>query len=516
MPSRETPVVVICGDVGAGPVPLRLGELAAQLRRELSGVTPLLLAEICEAPQALVEALAAIEPRRVVVGCRADPQRHGGLRARLRQAGVAPAGTEIVDLRTADGCTEKVALEQSATLLSAAVARVAAADVEAPVRERTSLSVGGVSRRSLLRGVNTSRRFVAVWLPDRCAKGAACTACVLACPHGALRREAGRVVVDGDKCSGCGVCVAACRSTAFALPGAEVEGLSAATAVLVSAVRRNGSAVGVAIACRHAKSVPGVGEPWLVLRVPSIEMVTAGWLLQLVGAGVGVRVIACEDKDCETRVANLGHFVRDIKARLGFSDGGPVFAEAPAGQESMPAVSVPWGDRIELREPDATMQALSVLGALGTGRTPWRVEGPGCSLGVVRVDRAGCSLCEVCVGVCPTGAFAAERNGAGLLHLSVDSRRCTGCEACVSSCPEAVITLEKAVDGALLSKGRQVVATGPAVSCERCGAPLVAGPSQAALRRLGGSHPYLTAGSTRICADCWLGGRSVTGSRTSG
>ena len=297
MRSRETPVVVICGDVGAPPVALRLGELAAQLRRELSGVTPLLLAEICEAPQALVEALAAIEPKRVVVGCRADPQRHRELRACLRRAGVAPAGTEIVDLRTADGCSEKVALEQSVTLLSAAAARVAAADVAASVRERTSLSVGGVSRRSLFRGVNTAHHFVAVWRPGRCTTGAACTACVLACPHGALRRAAGRVVVDGDKCSGCGVCVAACRSTAFALPGAEIEGLSAAAAVLVAAVRRNGSADGVSITCRHAKSLPLVGEAWLALRVPSIEMVTAGWLLQLVSVGVNVRVLGCEDEE---------------------------------------------------------------------------------------------------------------------------------------------------------------------------------------------------------------------------
>ncbi len=164
MRSRETPVVVICGDVGAPPVPLRLGELAAQLRRELSGVTPLLLPEICEAPQALVEALAAFEPKRVVVGCRADPQRHRELRACLRRAGVAPAGTEIVDLRTADGCSEKVALEQSVTLLSAAAARVAAADVAASVRERTSLSVrGSVSPVSLPRGQHGSplRRGVA-------------------------------------------------------------------------------------------------------------------------------------------------------------------------------------------------------------------------------------------------------------------------------------------------------------------------------------------------------------------
>ena len=76
MPSPEALAVVICGDLGAGPVPLRIGELAAQLRRELSGTAPLLLPEICEAPQALVDALAAIEPKRVVVGCRGD--RNGG------------------------------------------------------------------------------------------------------------------------------------------------------------------------------------------------------------------------------------------------------------------------------------------------------------------------------------------------------------------------------------------------------------------------------------------------------
>ena len=517
MPSQEAPVILVCGDVGAGPVPLRLGELAAQLRRELSGASLLVLPEICQAPEALVVALAATEPRRVVVGCRAASQRRGELLARLRRAGAPAAGTEIVDLQTADGCTEKVALEQSVALLSAAVARVAGADVGSPVKERTSLSSGGMSRRSLLRGVNTARRFVAVWRPNHCTGAVACTACVLACPHGALRRAAGRVVVDGDRCNGCGQCVAACRSGAFALPGAEVEGLSAAAAVLVAAIRRCRSATGVAIACQHSKSVPRVGEPWLVLRVPSIEMVTAGWLLQLIGAGVGVRVIGCGDEHCETRVADLGHFVRDLAGVFGFSaeeePGGPAGGEAPAGRESVPAVSAAGGDWIELREPEATTRSLAAFGALGPGRTPWRVEGPGCSLGVVTIDSAGCSLCEVCVGVCPTGALRAERNGAGLLRLSVDSGRCIACGACVTCCPEAVATLERAVDGNLLAAGRQVMATKPSVTCATCGSPLVAGLSPAALRRrLGGSHPALTEGTTRICADCRLGGRSMTAS----
>ncbi|MGA2802776.1 MAG: 4Fe-4S binding protein [Acidimicrobiales bacterium] len=515
MQSREIPVVVICGDVGAPPVPLRPGELAARLRRELPGVTALLLGEICETPQALSEGLAAARPNRVVVACRADPQRHGELRTRLRSAGAPPAGTEIVDLKTADGCSATVALEQSVALVSAAVVRVAVADVTAPVRERTSLSVGGVTRRSLLRGVNTARHFVAVWRPERCTTAAACTACVLACPHGALRQQGRRVVVDGDRCTGCGACVACCRNAALVLPGAELEGLGAAAAVLGAVARRDGSVVGVSIVCRHAEPVPLIGEAWLVLRVPSVEMVTAGWILQLVSAGVNVRVLGCKDQDCETRASDLEGFVRALMQALGFSEGEAAFIKAPAGRESAPTALAPWGDGIELREPEATMQALSALRALGPARAPWRVEGAGCSLGVVGVDPAGCSLCEVCVGVCPTGAFAAERDGGGVLHLSVDSSRCNGCGACVTSCPEAVISVERAADAGLLSRRGQVVATGPVVSCERCGVPLVAGPQQAVLRRrLGGSHPNLTSGSARICADCRLGGRSATGSRS--
>ncbi len=514
MPSREAPVVFICGDVGTGSVPLRLGELAAQLCRELSGTAPLVLPEICEVPEALVVALATSEPRRVVIGCRAASRR-GELLARLRRAGVSPAGTVIVDLQTADGCTEKIALEQSVVLLRAAVARVASADLHARVKERTSLSLGGVSRRSLLRGVNTARRFVAVWRQDRCTGGAACTACVLACPHGALHRESGRVIVDGDRCTGCGVCAAVCRNGALALPGAEVDGLRAEADVLVAAIRRHRSAKGVAIVCQHAKSVPGVGGPWLTLRVPSIEIVTAGWILQLVGAGVGVTAIACEDKDCEVRLADLGQFVRDLGEGLGFSAGRPAGGRTLVSQLSVPAVPASGVDHIELREPEATAQSLKAFGALGPGRTPWRAEGPGCSLGVVTVDPAGCSLCEVCVGVCPTGALRTDRNGAGLLRLSVDTGRCTACKACVIACPETVIALDRAVDGVLMAAGRQVVATGPAVSCETCGAPLVAGLSPGELRRrLGGSHPNLTAGTSRICADCRLGGRSVTASRS--
>ena len=214
-----------------------------------------------------------------------------------------------------------------------------------------------------------------------------------------------------------------------------------------------------------------------------------------------MRLIGCEDEHCHERVANLEHFVCGLASALGFSDGCDPFSPAPR-------VLAPEGDRIELWEPEATMQSLGAFGALEPGRVPWRAEGPGCPIGVVRIDPAGCSLCKVCVRVCPTRALKAERNSAGSVRLSFDAGRCTACGACVSSCPESVVTLARAADGDVLVKGRHVVATGPPVACERCGAPLVALPG-ALRRRLAGSHPTLGAETARVCADCRLGGRSL-------
>ena len=65
----------------------------------------------------------------------------------------------------------------------------------------------------------------------------------------------------------------------------------------------------------------------------------------------------------------------------------------------------------------------------------------------VDIDASGCSFCELCANVCPTGSLLAERHDGGSLRLSLEPGRCTGCGACVALCPEKVITLAKAVEG---------------------------------------------------------------------
>jgi len=430
---------------------------------------------------------------------------------RLRREGLATGKADVVDLRPTAGCGEQAALFQSVVLLQAALALVATGDASAPERQRSSLSKGGVSRRALLGGLVVKRRSIAVWRPERCEGSPGCAACVAACPFGALSREAGRVIVDGDLCNGCGACVFACRSGAFALPGADIAGLAAAADILVRAVHQS-QAAGVMIACRESARVPRVGEVWLPLRVPSMIMVSAGWLLQLLSTGTDVQVIPCEDEDCKARASALEGFVAEIGRVLEFSPAGSLQSRAPPEPRSglLPGSS-PGSSGIELREPEATISALAALRSLPSSRAGWRVAGAGCSLGVVTIDAAGCSACEVCGSVCPTGALRAERSDEGSLRVSVNPTSCTGCGACVAACPESVITLEKAADSALLAAGRQVLATVGVASCIACGEPLLAGLSSAVIRRrIGQSHLANADGMGEVCSDCRLAGGTLT------
>jgi ferredoxin len=498
MAEGDKPVVVICQDIGHEPVPLRPGELAARTRRELSGVRVVLGVPLCGSPGTLAEAVRDVGTRRVVVGCRGASAHRGELLAELRRSGVPISGAQVVDLEPTPSCSEADALETSVVLLCAGVARVGAANLSAPVRERVDASRAGISRRSLLRSLGVARRAVAVWGSQACDGGVACTACVIACPQGALSRRGGRLVVDEARCTGCGVCVTACHHGAFTLPGADLAGMSAALGELVAALGRSDRLRGVAIACVDSKQVPLVGEGWLVLMVPSVEMVGAGWLLQLVSRRANVRVVPCDADGCRRHAQEIEGFVGDLAKESIDLSGGIGMAREP----------------FELREPQATLAVLERSGALGAESNSWSVRGAGCPLGLVSVDTLRCTGCGVCGRACPTGALGVEVGRIASLRLGFDARSCDACGACVATCPETALSVERLVDPAALTAGRRVLAQMKAEVCEICGATLASRLPAAALRRLVGDargEPSGALGS--VCANCRLAGRAAAAIR---
>lgn len=517
-------VVLLCSDISElAPCPVSAGAIATGLCSGGHGGIRLFVVEkLCSEPARLALTLRELGGRRVVVGCRQLRTRRGEIAAHLRRAGLHPAGVQLVDLMPAGQSEPFVVTEQSIARLDAALARLAVADLDEPVRERLAPRSVDVSRRSLLRPGEMARRPVAAVRRTRCASDSHCSACLMACPQDALYRVEGRLSVDPAACTGCGACLSACSSGAISLNGTSIDQLEAAASALAAAALRSGTAAvgGVAIVCREAKADVAPGGAWLPLEVPSLEMVSAGWALQLLSSGIAVSLVGCDEEACARRQSQL----TDLCSRL-IEAAAPELRGFIAGSvgDSLPPIEVPRRQlpadgvvTIVLREPAASVQALSAimsstpaLGAAG----PWTVDSPASPLGEIAIEAAGCSACGCCVLACPTGALQATQSNGAAYVLSFDAADCSACDACVASCPEGVVSLHRRVSPDNLAPHRRPIAEVVVGShrCASCGGPLVAGLAGGVVaQRLADSHPEIAARllAGNRCSDCLLSARA--------
>ena len=533
-PNTEQSVVLLCSDISEeGHNPISAGTIAAGLRRYLPQEQVFVVENLCSGPATVSVALKALGARRVVIGCRQVATRRAEIVACLRRAGIHPSGIQLVDLMPVEQSDPAVVAEQTITRIRAALTRLSCADLDAPVRERLAPGSVIVSRRSLFRPGNAARRPVASFIEVRCDGGGRCRACVGACPHGALRLTGTRVSVDETACTGCGACLSACRSAAISLNGTSISELEGAASVLVAEARLpgTGSLLGVAIVCAKALANVSLDGSWLPLEVPSLEMVSAGWPLQILSADVGVRLVGCADVACATRGRELTDFCSDLVNHVAPSwrqlIGAPGCSRSMGVGRSRGKLTSPVTS-IEFREPEATVDALFALTSRGRDwpsdaptasisrpptaarGAPWRIESSVASLGEITIDAGGCSACGCCTLACPTGALQASRQGANTT-FSFEALTCPACGSCVSSCPEAVVSLRRVVDPVLLTAGRRSIAEVVAgARCESCGRPLAHGLAGRIVgRRLAASHPEIAARleDEGRCTDCLLEGR---------
>lgn len=534
-PGTDQPVVLLCTDVSdIGPGRVAASEIAADVRAGAPGLRVAVVPNLCSGPAALPATLRAVGARRVVAGCRRAATRREEIIGRLLQAGVRHPGIGIVDLMPGGRPDGHRVTTHSAARLRAAAARVGNADLDSPTGEQPAPAIGRVSRRNLFHPGTIARRPVARWPAGHCPGSEGCRACASACPHGALHVTGSGVTVDPAACTGCGACLTACRAGALTVSGLSIQAFEAAADVLVAEARRPGPGWvhGVAIVCERAAAQLPIGADWLPLEVPSLEMTSAGWLLQILSAGVGVAVAGCDDDACARHGRELDSLCgalagehtpgwRRLSGR--FAGWEPADSGRPAGDTTEPAAP------LRFREPAATAGALSALLSRATGAaigTPgpaaapaslppstvhgrqWRFETPAAPLGEITVDPARCSACGNCARACPTGALTAAHRDGLVLVLSVDASQCSACGACVSSCPENAMSSLRVLDSVSLTAGRRTV--GEIVAggrCESCGRPLAGGLASGIIGlRLATSHPDIAARlqHERRCTDCLL------------
>ena len=498
--------VILCSDVFDRPtVPFSFQRAASLLRAQAPAAQVIAVRELCARLSELPDAFSSLRVPRVVVGCARGKEREQRIRRTLRDKGAHPSGLQVVDLSSTSGGDPVLAGHQLVARLRAAVARASSGDLNAPISERApGMGASAFSRRDLFRFGCSAPHPVVAWAAGSCTGQGAARPCVASCPRGALSCQGSRVTVDSGRCTGCGACIRTCGTGALTLNGACLAELEASGNCLADEAR--GLGFGVMIVCSQAANVVRLGSGWLPLEVPSLEIVTAGWALQYVAAGVPVALMGCAEAACSYRARKVAGFASSLLGQVAPEhrrmvvlryDLGP--ARAVAADRGACTDVPPSAFRLHFREPEATVLAAQHLVPEDQQLVPlpgsWRLESPSAPLGEIDIDQARCSGCGCCVQACSSGALSMAAGQWRGLAFDFDPRACSACEACVRSCPEGAVSLTRAVSSSILSGGRRVIAGAAAKDqCPLCGRATGASPvSQFVASRLAGSHPEVAA-----------------------
>lgn len=299
-----------------------------------------------------------------------------------------------------------------------------------------------------------------------------CRRCADACPHDAIVLSDAGATVAADKCRHCGLCISACHTQAWSsaeiqpiellreavkqatwsiacepsgCPGdAVVPCLGALDAVWLAYLARRGIAVtlqgsGHCAVCVHGKT----GEAQLKLNLDGVAALHQA-------ANVGATAtpptpdwrlleLAPDTRSPDARTGGIGASVRTASRRQLFrrffrrgadvlepAASAPVTPPAPEKAIRAGAYAVP--DQRELLQ----------IVCQRKDERPCPMS-PHDSLPLMQLElRSGCTLCEACFRVCPTGALQIVENP-GDWALTFQTDRCVACEVCLEVCQPRVL-----------------------------------------------------------------------------
>ena len=257
---------------------------------------------------------------------------------------------------------------------------------------------------------------------------ASCTACIDACPAGAVTLAGRFILIDGDACTRCGLCQAACPQAAIAAP--DTVKISGDTALMVCG-RRQADGDSQTIGCVHALG-----------------------LEQLAGLhAAGTRILSVATGKCDTCSNGAGVWLEQNLADFNFiaqSRGLPQMQIRTAAQTELASREpVNEGRRRLFRSllspagRDSRATGARALAALQAGA---EIAKDDCFVAFSpEIDPARCNACDACFRLCPEGALTLLKLEGGTQCYASDIAACTGCGICSDVCDQDSIDVASMV-----------------------------------------------------------------------
>lgn len=217
-----------------------------------------------------------------------------------------------------------------------------------------------------------------------------CGICVSACPYDALSLNEGKAVLDEERCQFCGICASAC-------PSGVITSVILDQEALLERLRADGAEVAVISCWGSGLNPDGLEELGLseseaaFLGLPCVSRISEGLLLEALRGFERVVLVPCSDGRCRYLRGNL----------------------VARGRVHM------------LRK----MIQGTNGSALEVYRPPQRAA---------KVDPGRCTACLTCVRLCPYDAARIAPSGVA----EINEQGCWGCGICVAECPAEAISLE--------------------------------------------------------------------------
>lgn len=324
--------------------------------------------------------------------------------------------------------------------------------------------------------------------PERCVRYrysySACSRCSDVCPHEAIKLSNEGVEVLADHCKGCALCAWVCPTEALAVSGISAEQL----------LKQAGDAKQMTIACAPSSMKGDVVVPCIGAINPMVlaEFARRGIALRLEGtAHCGACINAAKGPElidlnllAYQSLCDIAEPEQWVELERQSAEAAPfVPAEHDASRRGLFRRIVSHGTDVasgKLEQAPAPLKAIRAAAPFLPERKTL-LNGLFAAAGdeAIRVAHhaalpaedwevaQGCTYCEACVRVCPTGAIQLlESNTAW--RLAVLNDRCVGCDVCAEVCQPGVLRPIN-IDTVIVNKqkGRLLAAVAKR-RCARC------------------------------------------------